>query len=269
MTCSDSGLTPSSSAACWTRSRTAAASWRDSWPLTRTSSLLGTALSMLGVALSLPGAAPSVPGAELSVPGLSLRMRRCLPGGGGAIGTAAVCVRSAVWIGRAIRFARPAGTGRGSLHRHEPVSDVPHGADQRLILRAQLGPQPPDVHVDGPGAAEVVVAPDLLKQLRPGEYPARMLRQELQQLELLECEVQRPAVYPSRVGRLVDNQPAGRDLVGLLGRRLRPASDREPQPGFDLAGAGGVQKQVIGSPVGGDRCPAAVGDDRDHRSGAR
>src|SRR5215469_2048860 len=154
MTCSDSGLTPSSSAACSTRSRTAAASWRDSWPLTRTSlpgvalPVPGVALSLLGMALSPLGAAPSVPGAELPVPGLSLRMCRCLPWGSGAVDSAAVWARRAVWIERAvwidcaIRYARPAGTGRGSLHRHEPVSDVAHGADQRLIFRAQLGPQP-------------------------------------------------------------------------------------------------------------------------------
>ena len=82
---------------------------------------------------------------------------------------------------------------RGAAGRwHEPVADVAHGADQRLVLGAELGPQPPHVDVDRPGAPEVVVAPDLLQQLGPGEDPARVLGQVLQQLELLVGQVQRP-----------------------------------------------------------------------------
>ena len=88
-------------------------------------------------------------------------------------------------------FGRRAAFRPVSLDRHEPVADVAHGADQRLVLGAELGPQPPDVDVDRAGAAEVVVAPDLLQQLRPGEDPARVLGEELEQLELLEGEVER------------------------------------------------------------------------------
>src|ERR1017187_8545201 len=62
-----------------------------------------------------------------------------------------------------------------ALDRHEPVSDVAHGADQGFVLGAELGAQPPDVHVHRPRAAEVVIAPDLLQQLRAGENPARVL----------------------------------------------------------------------------------------------
>src|SRR5436190_16183142 len=79
------------------------------------------------------------------------------------------------------------------LDRHEPVADVAHGADQGLVLGAELGAQPPDVDVDRAGAAEVVVTPDLLQQLRTGKDPARMLGEELEQLELLEGEVERAA----------------------------------------------------------------------------
>jgi len=93
-----------------------------------------------------------------------------------------------------------------SLDRHEPVADVAHGADQRLVLGAELGPQPPDVDVDRARAAEVVVAPDLLQQLGAGEDPARMLGEELEQLEFLEGEVEDAAAQPGRVGRLVDGQ---------------------------------------------------------------
>src|SRR5690242_12396447 len=69
-----------------------------------------------------------------------------------------------------------------ALDRHEPVADVADGADQGLVLGAELGAQPPDVDVDRARAAEVVVTPDLLQQLGPGEDPARVLGEELEQL---------------------------------------------------------------------------------------
>src|SRR5690606_16916127 len=40
----------------------------------------------------------------------------------------------------------------------ELVAHVADGADHPLVLGAELRPQPPDVHVDGAGAAEEVVA---------------------------------------------------------------------------------------------------------------
>src|SRR5690606_34609072 len=65
------------------------------------------------------------------------------------------------------------------LH-HEPVADVADGADHRLVLRAELGPEPPDVHVHGAGAAVVVIAPDVAEQLLPAEHPAGVLGEVLQ-----------------------------------------------------------------------------------------
>src|ERR1700722_3637808 len=131
--------------------------------------------------------------------------------------------------------ARPGRVGavavvRYALDRDEPVADVPHGADERLVLGAELGPQPPDVDVHRPGAAEVVIAPDLLQEVRPGEYPAGVLREELQQLELLEGEVEHPAAQPRRVGGLVDGQVAGPDLVGRGGGGARGPARRAPPP---------------------------------------
>src|SRR5687768_5951845 len=73
----------------------------------------------------------------------------------------------------------------------ELVADVAHGADQGLVLGAELGAQPPHVDVDGAGATEIVVAPDLLQQLGAGEDPARVLREVLEELELLVGEVER------------------------------------------------------------------------------
>ena len=112
--------------------------------------------------------------------------------------------------------------------RDETVPDVADGADQRLVLGAELGPQPADMHVDRPGAAEVVVAPDLLEQLRPGEDPARVLGEELQQLEFLEGQVQRAAAQPGQSScRLVDD--AGRRSGSRRGGRTdvrRPMASR-------------------------------------------
>lgn len=75
----------------------------------------------------------------------------------------------------------------------EPVTDVADRADQRLVLGAELGAEPPDVDVHGAGAAEVVVPPDLLEELGAREDPAGVLRQVLQKLELLEGQIQRAA----------------------------------------------------------------------------
>src|SRR5687767_13860353 len=73
----------------------------------------------------------------------------------------------------------------------ELVADVAHGADEGLVLGAELGAQPAHVDVDGAGAAEVVVAPDLLQQLGAGEHPAGVLREVLEELELLVGQVER------------------------------------------------------------------------------
>ena len=43
------------------------------------------------------------------------------------------------------------------------------------MFGAQLGSQPPDVHIYSAGAAEIVVPPYLLKQVGTGEHPAGVL----------------------------------------------------------------------------------------------
>src|SRR5258708_9570002 len=197
MTCCDKGLTPSSSAARCTRSSTAAASSAGSGPLTRTSPR-----GLLERGWLSPGWLP---------PGwLPVRMRRPCRWHA-RHGFDAVHVSPFAFVEH-----RRAAVRRAAFDRDEPVADVPDRADQRLVLRAKLRAQAPHVHVDSPGAAEVVVTPDLLQQLRPGEDPAGMLGQELQQLEFLEGQVERATVHPGRIGRLVHHQAAGADLVRQL-----------------------------------------------------
>ena len=62
----------------------------------------------------------------------------------------------------------------------EPVTDVAHGPDEVIEL-AELRAQPADVHVDGAGAAEIVVAPHLTQQHLAGQHLALMLHQVAEQ----------------------------------------------------------------------------------------
>ena len=136
------------------------------------------------------------------------------------------------------------------------------------MLGAELGPQPADVDVDRAGAAEVVVAPDLLQQLGAREHAAGVLGDELEQLELLVREVERPAGDPCGVGRLVDDQVTGADLVRHVVRRRsrrREPAQRQPQPRLDLGRAGGVEEDVVDSPVGRDGREPALGHDGHQR----
>src|SRR5664280_517308 len=96
---------------------------------------------------------------------------------------------------------------------HETVADVAHRPDEHLVLQAQLGPQSSHVDVHRAGPAEVVIAPDLLEQLSPGEDPAGVLREVFDQLELLVGQVEQPAADSCRVAGLVNNQGTCGDLT--------------------------------------------------------
>ena len=49
-----------------------------------------------------------------------------------------------------------------SLGRSEAVPHLPDRLDEGVLRVLYLAPQPPDVYVHGPGAAKVVVSPDLV-----------------------------------------------------------------------------------------------------------
>ena len=147
-----------------------------------------------------------------------------------------------------------------ALGRDEPVAHVADGPDQGLVLGAELGPQAAHVHVHRAGTAEVVVTPDLLEQMGPGEHPPWMLGEELQQLELLERQIEGPGSQPGRVGGLVDSQVPGTDLVRGGRGQAGLAADGQPQPGLHLGRAGGVQNHIVGAPFGGHRGQSALGD---------
>src|SRR4051794_18996012 len=72
-----------------------------------------------------------------------------------------------------LRLARGGVIAAAAVARpDELVSDVAHRADHRFVLDAELGPQPSHVDVDRACAAEVVIAPHLLNEVRAGEHPA-------------------------------------------------------------------------------------------------
>src|SRR4051794_23030293 len=160
-------------------------------------------------------------------------------------------------------FFRQRGDGLGD----ELVADVAHRADERFTLRAELRAQAPYMYVDSAGAAEVVVAPHLLQQLGAGEDPAGVLREVLQQLELLERQVERRPTDARLVRRLVDAEVARSDLLGAVGLALgRDPAQGEPHAGLDLRWAGAIEEDVVEAPVGGDGRETAFGDDGDERS---
>ena len=107
----------------------------------------------------------------------------------------------------------------------EPVADRAHRRYQVGVLLAQLGPQPADVDVDGPGAAVVLVPPHPRQQRLPGEDLARVGGQELEQLVLHEGERKRAAGHRRLVRLQVEHQ---RPVL----HELRPqAPARAPEQG--------------------------------------
>ena len=132
----------------------------------------------------------------------------------------------------------------GLIRGQQLVADATDGGDHRLVLGAELGPEAADVDVHGAGAAEEVVAPDLLEELGPGRDPARPGGQEPQQLELLVGQVERPPAQADLVGDGVDDQVADPD--GGVGVGHHRALGQQPQPGLDLGRPGAGQDDVVG-----------------------
>ena len=120
--------------------------------------------------------------------------------------------------------------------------------------------------VNGPGAAEEVVTPDLLQQLGAGEDPAGMLGEVLEQFELFVGQVQRATAQSGRVGALIDHQLTEVDFPGalLVGKPPAPA-DQQAQPGLDLGGTSAGKKDFVDAPVDVHRDKTALVDHRDHR----
>ncbi len=134
------------------------------------------------------------------------------------------------------------------------------------MLGAELGPQSTHVHIDGAGTAEEVIPPHLVQQLRTGEYPAGMLGQVFQQLELFVGEVKGTATQARGVGAFVDHQLAEADLARtLLVGQPTATSDNKPQSGVDLGRPGAGQQDFVQPPVSADRDQTAFAHHRQDR----
>ena len=90
-----------------------------------------------------------------------------------------------------VRRPQRSWSGGSHLHRPEAVADAADRLDEMRVLLAELGPQPPDVDVDGPRPAEVLVSPHPRQQHLTGEDLSRVSGEEAQQLVLHEGEVER------------------------------------------------------------------------------
>ena len=112
------------------------------------------------------------------------------------------------------------------------------------------------MHIDRPGATEVVVPPDLLQENGPREDASWMLGEKFQELEFLERQVQGAPAQLRRVTGLIDVEIPCMDLfrvAGRTGRFWRSARDGQAQARFDLRRRGGVDENLVHAPVPLDR----------------
>ena len=93
--------------------------------------------------------------------------------------------------------------------------------------------------VDCAGAPEEVITPHLLQQLRPGEHPAGVLSEVLQQFEFLVGQVKWTAAQTCGVSALVDDELPKAYFAGtLLVGQSAAAANQQSQPSVNLGGAG-------------------------------
>src|SRR3972149_3138041 len=119
---------------------------------------------------------------------------------------------------RVMTIISPMATVNQSVRRQRaaPNTSVSHrvarpayGADQFLAVAAiDLASQVGHVYVHQVGVRRVVVAPDVVQDLRAGHDAALVAHQELQERELFRAEVDGPAVADGSAG--APGQPHGR-----------------------------------------------------------
>src|SRR5215510_9218473 len=146
--------------------------------------------------------------------------------------------------GASVRLRVGAGTPtRGRPGLAEPVAHRPHGLDEPGPFLAELGPEPADVHVDGPGPAVVLVAPDTGQQLLPREHLPRVRREEPQQLVLHVRQVQRAVAHGRLVRLEVQHEVSVLDDLGSA--RAPGAPSQMTQPRLELPGMERREAEVV------------------------
>ncbi len=154
------------------------------------------------------------------------------------------------------------------LRVHEAVAELLDGLDG-LAERRDLLAQPPHVHVDGPRAAGVAVAPDIREQEVPREHAPAVLHQVLEQQEFLGGQ-------PHRLAAVGDDVALAVEFDGPVDHRgapgLRPAL-RAPQqgadPGHELARAERLRDVVVGAELEAHDPVGLLGAGGQHDDGQR
>ena len=147
-----------------------------------------------------------------------------------------------------------------------------------LVFAAQLGAKTTDMHVDGAGAAVIVIAPHFLQQLRAGEHASRMLHEVLEKLELLVCQVDRMPMQTCRIAVGVHHQVAGVDhAVFVLHARFSGTGNRidrrvaalgyQAKTPLNFGRGSGRHHHVGDAPLRIDHGEATLGEDEHDRRG--
>ena len=154
-------------------------------------------------------------------------------------------------------------------HQAHRVANPSHSADERVARRIELLAQRRDEEIDDLGATRIVVCPDALVDLLPGEHPPGRVHQERQQVEFPCREARRSA----RRGAL----PAPRGSLGP--GRLRAMTHRRTAGAWSARSrasnssmANGLAGCVIGTGVKADdpiADPVHRGEHQDGRTGSR
>ncbi len=137
-----------------------------------------------------------------------------------------------------------------------------------------LFPQPLDMHIHSPGIADILIPPDLIQKLLPGEHLVRGSRQEIEELQLLGRHFHLASVADHGIIGQVDGQPVVFHtlcLIGggsLLSGRLAAPQDG-PDPGHHFLGIKRLHDVVVGPQLQPQNLvkDLALGGKHDHRGG--
>src|SRR5436309_5073075 len=140
-----------------------------------------------------------------------------------------------------INAAEPSSNSGPGRRLGRAAEDVAHASDRVDELRCrgvvlERRTEPVDVDVDRPRLARVVVAPDVLEELVPGERLAGVAEEEGEELERLRLDRQRLSVAEEPVSgeidldvpEIDDRWPADRR------RRLLGPAEQRPDPRREL-----------------------------------
>ena len=96
------------------------------------------------------------------------------------------------------------------------VANITNSSDHSLILGAQLGAKPPNMHVDSSGSTEKVVPPYFLQKLLSGEHAPGVLNQKAEQFKFFIRQIQRGAMDTSSVCCVINDKFSNSNDVGIV-----------------------------------------------------